>query len=389
MRRIIVLIGLVVSLLFLNVSYTFAEESELFENNAKSSILIEQSTGKILYENNAHEELSPASMTKIMTLILVMEAIDKKQLSPEEEITVSEYASSMGGTQVFLEAGEIMTVDDLVKAVAIASANDASVALAEKIAGSEKAFVVQMNEKAQQLNLQHTHFENSSGLPAENHYSSAYDMAMMSKELLKYENIVNYTSIYEDYLRKGEENEFWLVNTNKLVRFNPEVDGLKTGYTSEAKFCLSATAMKDDMRVIAVVMGVETSKDRNKLTMELINHAFSHYEVEKLFDRHETLTNINNTRSEARMYDVVTSEPINIVHRKSDKEKFVPKINVQLKENYSLPLSKGEQIGKVIVSNENDVLSESPLVLTKEMKKASFMTQFKRTFQQLMTLNSH
>ncbi len=388
MKRIIIMIGLMVSLLLFNSHISQAEEVDLFDNNARSSILIEQSTGKVLYENNAHDELPPASMTKIMTLLLVMEAINEKQLSWDEEITVSEHASSMGGSQVFLEAGEKMTVDELVKAVAVASANDASVALAERIAGSEKAFVALMNEKAKQLQLQHTHFENASGLPTKNHYSSAYDMAMMSKQLLKNEKITEYTSIYEDYLRKGEENEFWLVNTNKLVRFYPEVDGLKTGYTSEAKYCLAATAMKDDMRVIAVVMGVDSIKNRNKMTMEMIHHAFSHYEIEKLFTQGEPLTKIKNMRTEDALYDVVTSEPINILHRKGEKDTFVPTIDVRIKDGYQLPIKKGEKVGHVTISNEKETIFESPLILTKDMDKASFTTLLKRTFRQLMTLQS-
>src|SRR5699024_9151353 len=191
--------------------------------------------------------------------------------------------------QVFLAEGEQMSVDDLVKSVAIASANDASVALAETIAGSETAFVKMMNDKAERLQLENTKFQNSSGLPAENHYTTAYDIAIMSKELLKYEDITTYTSIYEDYLRKGEENEFWLVNTNRLVRFFPHVDGLKTGYTKEAQFCLAATAKKDDMRVVSVIMGAETSKERNAMTMNLIDYAFNHYETEKIYKQNEVI----------------------------------------------------------------------------------------------------
>src|SRR5690625_1952934 len=202
-----------------------------------------------------------------------MEAIENNKLGWDEKITVSEYASSMGGSQIFLDVGEQMTVEDLVKGIAIASGNDASVALAERIAGSESAFVAMMNEKVKQLNLENTIFQNASGLPAKNHYSSAYDMAIVSKELLKYEKITEFTSIYEDYLRKGKENEFWLVNTNKLVRFYPEVDGLKTGYTSEAKFCLAATAKKEDKRFIAVVIRADTTKEKKNIITKRIDYA--------------------------------------------------------------------------------------------------------------------
>lgn len=214
-----------------------AEESDLLlTEDAKSSILLERDTGQVIYEKNAHEKLPPASMTKLMTLLLIMEALEKGEITLEEKVTVSERAASMGGSQVFLAHGEQMTVDDLLKAIAIASGNDASVAMAERIAGTEEAFAILMNEKTAELKLENTQFKNSSGLPSKDHYSSAYDMVMISKELLKYENITNYTSVYEDYLRKDEENEFWLVNTNKLIRFHPHVDGLKTGFTNEAKF---------------------------------------------------------------------------------------------------------------------------------------------------------
>src|SRR5690625_1184575 len=256
-----------------------------------------------------------------------MEAIESNQLSWDEKVTTSEYASSMGGSQIFLDVGEQMTVEELVKGVAIASANDASVALAERIAGSEKAFVAMMNDKVKQLNLKNTKFQNASGLPAKDHYSSAYDMAMIAKELLKYEQITKYTSIYEDYLRKGKENEFWLVNTNKLVRFYPEVDGLKTGYTSEAKFCLAATAKQADMRVVAVAMGADTAKNRNNMIMNMIHYAFNHYETEKLFDKGEELSEIKNLQSEKLTYDVVTSEQISILHKKGEKDTSAPKVD--------------------------------------------------------------
>src|SRR5690625_4127314 len=223
-----------------------------------------------------------------MTLLLIMEAIENEELSLDETIRISENAASMGGSQIFLGAGEEMTVHDLLKGIAIASGNDASVALAERISGSEEAFVQEMNDKVTELGLENTHFQNASGLPADNHYSTSYDMAMIAKELLKYETITDYTSIYDDYLRKGEENEFWLVNTNKLVKFYPGVDGLKTGYTNEAKYCLTATAMKDDMRVIAVVMGADTIKERNASVSSLLDYAYNHFETQKLRSEEHT-----------------------------------------------------------------------------------------------------
>src|SRR5699024_5395348 len=288
------LITILLMMLFVTPSIsTYGEEKEEALNlapDAKSAILIERDTGEILFDKNAHQKLSPASMTKIMTLLLVMEAIDKGNLTLNEMIRVSERASSMGGSQVFLEAGEEMSVEDLIKAIAIASGNDASVALAERLAGSEEAFVQKMNQKVKELGLEHTNFQNTTGLPAKNHYSTAYDMAVIARELLQHERITKYTSIYEDYLRKGEDNEFWLVNTNKLIHFYPYVDGLKTGYTSEAKFCLTASAKKEDMRLVSVVMGAETVKDRNEMIMNMIDYGFHTFEVDKLYEKEEIVS---------------------------------------------------------------------------------------------------
>src|SRR5690625_2482798 len=295
-KSLIVFVLLTISFLTPTISYAETNNADLAKNT-KAALLLERDTGTILYAKNEHEKLAPASLTKIMTLLLIMEAIERKKLSVTDVVTVSERAASMGGSQVFLEAGEEMTVEDLIKAIAIASANDASVALAEEIAGTEEIFVQRMNEKVTELQLENTKFQNASGLPAKDHYTTAYDIAIMSKELLKYDDIVNYTSIYEDYLRKGEKNEFWLVNTNKLVRFYPYVDGLKTGFTSEAKYCLAATAEKNDMRVISVIMGAESSKSRNNMTMNLIDYGFNQYESEIIHKQHEpvaTYTNINS-----------------------------------------------------------------------------------------------
>lgn len=386
MKRYTYVLGLALSISLFMAQLAFAEEqqSELdLTEEAKASILLERDTGKILYEKNVHEKLPPASMTKVMTLLLVMEALEHDKLSLDEIITVSERAASMGGSQVFLSEGEQMSVEDLVKAVAIASGNDASVALAERLAGTEEAFVEQMNEKAKQLNLENTKFQNSSGLPAEDHYSTAYDMAIIAKELLKYEDVVNYTSIYEDYLRKGEENEFWLVNTNKLVRFYPHVDGLKTGYTSEAKFCLAATAKKEDMRVVSVVMGADTAKKRNEMTMNLIDYAFSHYESEKLFEKDEKVGTLSHIQSEKLTYDVTTSEQISMLHQKGEIESAPVTTEIKIDDNVKPPIEQGEQVGTLLIKKENDIIIESPLVLKEEVEVASYFDLVKRSLKNI------
>lgn len=375
----LIMIGLaLISTLSISNTVTYAEEtSQGLAEDAKAAILIDRDTGKVIYEKNMDEQLPPASMTKIMTLLLVMEAIEAGDLSYDEKVVVSENASSMGGSQVFLDTGEEITVDNLIKAIAIASGNDASVALAERLAGSEQAFAEQMNDKAKELGLEHTKFYNASGLPKKNHHSTAHDMAMIAKELLKYEQITKYTSIYEDYLREGEENEFWLVNTNKLVHFYPYVDGLKTGYTSEAKFSLTATAKKDDMRLISVVMGADSTKDRNRMTMEMIDYGFGHYDIEKLYERNEQVGELEMLQSEKSRYPVKTSEQISTLHKKGDKSQET-ETEINIEQPTTLPLEKGEPVGDITIKNGDEVF-KSPLVLKEELKPASFFTLWKRS----------
>lgn len=381
-KSLIVFVLLTISFLTPTISYAETNNADLAKNT-KAALLLERDTGTILYAKNEHEKLAPASLTKIMTLLLIMEAIEREELSVTDVVTVSERAASMGGSQVFLEAGEEMTVEDLIKAIAIASANDASVALAEEIAGTEEIFVQRMNEKVKELQLENTKFQNSSGLPAKDHYTTAYDMAIMSKELLKYEDIVNYTSIYEDYLRKGEENEFWLVNTNKLVRFHPNVDGLKTGYTSEAKYCLTASALKDDMRVVAVVMGAESSKERNATVSEMINYAFSNYETKKIYGKNETVATLRNIRTKEMTYDVQTNEQISLLYEKGKQEELDVKTEVVLHDHATLPIKRGDEVGVLYVKRNDEVMIEVPLTVAKTVDRATVFDHLKRNIKQM------
>lgn len=364
-----------------NAASESGESSELAAG-AKSAILIEQDTGKILFDKDPHEKLPPASMTKIMTLLLIMEALDEGKIKIDEKIRVSENAASMGGSQIFLEAGEEMSVNDLLKGIAIASANDASVALAERISGSESAFVKAMNDKVAELGLENTSFKNTSGLPAADHYSTAYDMSIIARELLKYENVTDYTSVYEDYLRKGEENEFWLVNTNKLVRFYSGVDGLKTGYTSEAKYCLTATAKKDDMRVIAVVLGFDSSKARNAAVSSMLDYAFNRFETTKLYEKGDIITELSTLKGERKLTNVVTSQAISTLHAKGEEMENLT-TEFKLDEDISLPIIKGDKIGELFIKNGEEIISKAPLTVEETVEKATFFTLFKRSVQEL------
>jgi serine-type D-Ala-D-Ala carboxypeptidase (penicillin-binding protein 5/6) len=348
-------------------------------NNVASAVLIERDTGTIMYDKNSHEKLPPASMTKIMTMLLIMEAIDEGRLSMDEKVRASEYAASMGGSQIFLEPGEEMTTHEMLKGIAIGSGNDASVAMAERIAGSEEAFVEMMNNKVKELGLKNTKFQNTTGLPANDHYSTAYDMAVMAKELLKYEKITEYTGKYEDYLRETSDNKFWLVNTNKLVRFYPGVDGLKTGFTREAMYCLTATAEKNGMRVIAVVFGAPTSKERNAQVTKLLDYAFSQYQTHPMYKRGHSLGKAVISKGEKKSINAVTSEPISLLTKKGENIDKVKK-EITINKKLKAPVYKGDQVGTIKLVKDGKVLSESSLVASENVKEASWWKLFKRSF---------
>lgn len=377
MKKIVIL--LCTFLLFLSIAPTVLadEKGEELAYEAKSAILIERDTGAILYDKNSTEQLSPASMTKVMTMLLIMEALESGKIKMDEKVRTSEYAASMGGSQIFLEPGEEMTVKDLLASIAIGSANDASVALAERIAGNEKAFVEMMNQKVKALGLKNTKFQNTTGLPAKDHYSSAYDMAVMAKELLKYEKITDFTSLYERYLREDTDNKFWLVNTNKLVRFYPGVDGLKTGFTSEAKYCLTATAKKDGMRVIAVVFGAPNPKTRNAQITKMLDYAFSQYETHKLYDKRAKLSKIKVSKGDKKWLQTMTDEQLSLLTKKGEKLNDVTK-KMELPKNVKAPIKKGDVVGKIKFEKKGEIILESKIVAAQDVKKANWWQLYKR-----------
>ncbi len=381
MKRYISLLVIALLVTGLWIPSVSAEEkaSTDITSNVRSAILIERDTGQILYEKNSNEELPPASMTKIMTMLLIMEAIDQGKLKWDENVRTSEYAASMGGSQIFLEAGEEMTVKQMLQGIAIGSGNDASVAMAEKIAGSEEAFVDMMNNKVKELGLKNTTFINTTGLPGSGHYSSAHDMAIMAKELLKYEDITKFTGTYEAYLRENTDKKFWLVNTNKLVRFYPGVDGLKTGFTAEAKYCLTATAQKDGMRVIAVVFGAPTSKERNAQVTKMLNYAFAQYQTHPMFKRNQVIGNASVNKGKDKKVEAVTSEPLSLLTKKGGKTEDVTR-KVTLTKNLNAPIKKGDKVGTIQLVKEGKVLLESELVAKNDVKEATWWTLYKRSF---------
>ena len=372
MKKIITII--IIFLLLIPIKI-YAEEIKLVEN-AKSAILIEASTGKIIFEKNAHEKLPMASMTKMMTLLLIMENIENGNLKWDEIVTASEHAASMGGSQIFLEPGEEMTVEDLVKGICIGSGNDASVAMAEKIGGTEEKFVIMMNKKAKELGLKNTNFVNACGLDADNHYSSAYDMVIIAKELVKYKKILEFTGTYEDYLRKNTPNSFWLVNTNKLVRYYSGVDGLKTGYTKSAGYCITTTAYKNNMRLISVVMGEPSSKIRNNETISLLDYGFNTYRMDKILSKDKVIDKIKISLGEKTEAKVVSKKDINILNTKTKTKRNVT-YKVKLNK-IKAPLKSGDKVGTIEIIENNKVIMTSDATIKENIKKASIITVYLR-----------
>ncbi|MBS5725261.1 MAG: D-alanyl-D-alanine carboxypeptidase [Clostridiales bacterium] len=343
------------------------EDIKPFDVNAKSAVLMDAHTGTVLYAKNANEALPPASVTKVMTLLLIMEAIDGGNLSLQDTVSVSEYAASMGGSQVYLEPYEEMTVEDLLKSVVISSANDAAVALAEKVSGSEEAFVNRMNERAAELGMENTHFENVTGLDddVENHTLSALDIALVSRELItKHPLILQYSSIWMDTIRDGA---FGLSNTNRLIRFYSGATGLKTGSTSKAGFCISATASRDGMHLIAVIMGSETRDIRNAAATQLLDWGFANYAV---------YTDEGGDAGEIKVLGGIessvplTREGFSALLSKG-KEKNV-EVKIQLEESVNAPVKEGDVIGKVQYICDGEELGEANILAAETVKKIGY-----------------
>lgn len=376
MKKVIVLI----SLLFFPLIVK-AEDINLAEN-ATSAIMIEASTGQILFEKNAHEKLAPASMTKMMSMLLIMEAIESGNLKWDEMVTASANASSMGGSQIFLEPGEAMSVTDLLKGIAIGSGNDATVTLAERIAGTEENFVNMMNKKTKDLGLSNTNFKNATGLDSENHYSSAYDMAVIAKELVKHEKILEFTSIYEDYLRQNTNNSFWLVNTNRLVRFYQGVDGLKTGFTNEAGYCLTSTAKKNDMRLITVVMNEPDSNTRSSETTAMLDYGFNMYQIDKILSTSSVIGKIKLELGDKKEVEVVPIEDVNILNNKNENKRQVT-YNVEL-NNIKAPVKIGDVVGKLNVIEDGKNIIKIDVTVKENVNKANIFKVFLRNLEDIV-----
>jgi D-alanyl-D-alanine carboxypeptidase (penicillin-binding protein 5/6) len=342
--------------------------------NCKSAILMEANTGAVLYEQNPDEALPPASVTKVMTLLLVMEAIDAGKIKLDDMVSTSERAASMGGSQIFLEVGEQMTVEDMLKSVIIASANDAACALAEFVSGSEEAFVKAMNDRAAELGMKNTTFENTNGLDdtAQNHLTSARDIALMSAELIKHKKILEYSSIWMDTVRNGE---FGLTNTNRLVRFYRGCTGLKTGSTSKAGFCISATAERDGMHLVAVIMGAETRDIRNNAAAALLDWGFANYGVYQHTPKTLSSLKVNGGESDTLP---IKYDGFSLVVEKSDVGKI--KYNIELPECAQAPLKQGDEVGRVIFTLDGKEIGILPIYADENVERIGFFKLWWRMF---------
>ena len=358
--------------------------------DAKASLLMEAETGKILVENNAHEKLAPASVTKVMTMLLIYEALDQERIKWDDVVTVSAHAASMGGSQIFLEVGEQQTVRDLVKAIVIASANDAAVAMAEYIAGSEEAFVTMMNNKAKALGMDNTNFVNSCGLDAPGHLTTAFDIALMSRELiLKYPEVTKYATTRLDKIihktARGEE-EFGLTNTNRLIRNYPGTTGLKTGSTSEALYCISATAEKEGMHLIAVVLAAPDPVIRFDSAMKLLDYGYSNFALIAKEESGVTMGEIKIFKGKAEQAPVVIREQTNVLVPKG--KHIVIDSEVRIKDSLDAPVAPGQKAGEVIYTHEGQEVGRSELVLAEEIAKASPQDIMDRMFRRWMCKGS-
>ena len=371
-----------------NTKYQTAESSiktnaPVFNFTSGAQVLMEASTGKIIYANNENEKLYPASVTKVMTMLLIMEKIDSGALKYTDNVTCSKQASLMGGSQIWFKEGETLTVEEALKCIAVVSANDVSYAMAELIGGSHENFVNMMNNKAKELGMENTNFMNAHGIDEDSHYTSAKDIAIMSRELItKHPDILKYTTIWQDSIRNGT---FTLSSTNKLLKTYNGLNGLKTGSTSTAMFNLSATATRDGLTFIAVVMKGPSSAVRNEEITTLLNYGFANYSVEKLCDKNEVVEKVRVNKSLDKEYDVVTAENKTILKTKG--ESIEHKKIIEMNKNLNAPIDKGTVVGKVKwVDKNNEILAETSLVISEEITCSKFNEYVKKIIEKYVFL---
>ncbi|MDU3801551.1 D-alanyl-D-alanine carboxypeptidase family protein [Paraclostridium bifermentans] len=377
---------LAIMMVFMSFSFTaFADDKKAntsMELSSKSAILMDVGSGQILFEKNSHEKLPPASVTKVMTMLLAVEALDSGKIKLDDQVQISERASEMGGSQIFLEPGETQKVDDLLKGIAVASANDACVAMAEFIGGSEEEFIGMMNDKAKELGMKDTHFANTNGLPVDNHYTSAHDIALMSKELLKHEKITKYLTTWMDKIVVGKKQvSIGLANTNKMIKHYQGATGVKTGFTQEAKYCLSASAKRGETHLVAATLGAPTTQERFKDASSLLSYGFANYESVKLCSRGDAIATLKLDKAEENKVNLVAKEDLTALIKKGESKDFTKKI--QVCENIKMPVKKGTKLGTINIYKGNNQVGKVDLVNEKDINKASYFRMFERVIDNM------
>jgi serine-type D-Ala-D-Ala carboxypeptidase (penicillin-binding protein 5/6) len=352
------------------------------ETTAESAVIMEYNTGRVIYSKNQDKQLPPASVTKVMTMLLAVEAVESGKVKLDDKVVTSENAWKLGGSQIYLEPGEEMTYRDMLQAVAVGSANDASVAMAEHIGGSVEEFVNMMNEKAKSLGLKHTHFVNPYGLPAEGHYTSAYDMAVISREALKYPLLREMVSQKELSLRGGEFRSY---NTNKLLWWYKGADGIKTGWTNEAKYCLASTVERDGLRLITVVLATPEVRSHFRESMKLYNWAFARYKAVKIKDKNAYMGRVKVNKGVEASVDAITLGPLAPVVLKGEAKKL--REEVRLDQQIVAPIQKGQKLGEVVVYNGSEVIGKVNIVASHSVAKGSILRQFFRIFSEVFSVN--
>ena len=338
---------------------------------AVSGLLMDADSGKIIFEKDKNKRVAVASMTKMVAQIIVMENVKAKKIKWDDVVIVSKNAADMGGSQIYIAEGEKITVEDLMKGISMASGNDATVAMAEYISGSENKFVELMNKKVKELGLKNTVFKNCTGLDEDGHYSSAYDMAVIARELIvKHPDIFRFSSVYEDYLRENTDNKFWLVNTNKLVRFYEGADGLKTGHTDNAGYCLAATAKKNNLRLIAIVLGEGNATTRNNETMELLDYGYKNLKTVKLKSSGDIVKKVKLDKADNEIVDIVLKDDLFVTENISDNKNYKYKVSIS---DLKLPIKVGDVVGKINVYSGNRKIKEVSLTVNKDIKSLSFI----------------
>lgn len=380
--RILISIFTCLTILLSAVGYSYAEEP--FKIEAKSAILMDAATGEIIYEKNIHEKLAPASITKIMVLLLCMEALDSNKIKLEDEVIVSANASSMGGSQVYLEEGEVQTVEELLKAISLRSANDAAVAISEHLSGSIEIFVQKMDERAKELGMKNTNFKNATGLPDNDHYTTAYDISLMSKELLKYPKVHEWLTLWMSEIKVGKKKEVTqsLNNTNKLIHNYQGANGIKTGFTNDAGYCLSASAKRGNLNLISVVLGCSTSSIRFNESKKLLDYGFANYDSMPICRKDDIIKILPISKGKSDEIKVIVKEDLAVLTKKGTSKNVEKEI--ALPEVINAPVKKHQKLGELVLKIDGNEVGRVDLISENEIEKASFIDMFKKMFDKLI-----